>query len=86
MLTSLFDVPGDPEKSSHADGNVAIALAFALMNKEDLAIDVDVVDVQRTDFGASNTGGVQNFEDGSIANAERRGDVGLLQDSFDFIG
>ena len=65
---------------------LAVALAFALTNKEDLAIDVDVVDVQLTDFSATNAGGVQNFEDGSIAHAERRGDVGLLQDAFDFIG
>ena len=65
---------------------LAVALAFALTNKEDLAIDVDVVDVQLTDFSATNAGGVQNFEDGSIANAERRGDIGLLEDALDFIG
>ena len=55
------------------------------MNEEDLAIDMDVIDVQRTDFGATDAGGVKNFEDSSIANSKRRGDVGLLQNSLDFI-
>jgi hypothetical protein len=54
LLTSLLDVAGNPQHSSRANGNVAMVLSFALTNEEDLAVDVNVVDVERTDFGATN--------------------------------
>ena len=46
---------------------------------------MDVIELQRADLGAANAGGVENFEDGSVPQAQRRGGVGLLQNAFDFL-
>ena len=76
------EVVGDPLSCSFADGDESVLCAFALVDEELALFEVDVVAGDVGEFGASDAGGVEDLEHGSVASSERGVEVGECEYGF----
>ena len=75
-----------PGQGPVADGNQAAASAFAVTDVERPLDGLEVAPVEEGQFGAADAGGIEGFQDGPVAQAQNRGDIGLGQNQFGFGG
>jgi hypothetical protein len=71
------EVEAQPEEGSFSDGDVAVFGAFAAADEDGGSFEVDVADGEVDQFLAAEGAGVEDFEDGAVAQAERPGYVRL---------
>ena len=76
----------DPADGPLADGNHPILLSLALMDIDDLALDVDVVHVQIHQLGTADGGRVKRFQDCPVTYARRLFQVRQVQQQLDLVG
>jgi hypothetical protein len=69
-----------------ADGEQAAFAAFSLADVEGAGGGIVVAMVELGHFGSPDTGGVEEFEDGAVAQAEGIGGVGAGEQAVDFFG
>ncbi len=56
-----------------------------MIDEQRLTIDLDVVNPQVTQFGATDAGRVERLQNSPIAKTQWRVDIGLGQDAFHFV-
>jgi hypothetical protein len=72
LRTRHRDVTSQPMRGGLSEWHEAIALALAKTNSQALRGRVHVVEVQTMRFRVPNAGGVERFQQGAIAQADRR--------------
>ncbi len=75
----------EPEGGAGAHGQQPAFAALALADEEGLDGRVVVGAVQAGEFGAADAGGVEEFEDGAVAQAEGVGGIWEGEDAVDFL-
>ena len=80
------DVLVDPGQRPLADRDHAVLLALAHADHHRAALHVEVVELQAGEFQPPDAGGVEGFQDGPVADAQRVGDVGLVEHAVGFAG
>ena len=73
---ALQEVAVEPGEGGAADGDEAFLLPLAVADVEGAARRVEVGEVEEAEFPPPRAGGVEGFEEGAVADAERVGDVG----------
>ena len=68
-----------------ADGQHAVLAVLALADEEGAGVGIVVAVVELGHFAAANAGGVEEFEDGAVAQAEGVGGVGDGEEALDFV-
>ena len=67
----------EPRCCAFADGHVAVFLAFALAHYDQPTVKLKIEQFQIHHFDASQSGGVDHFQDCAIAQAQRVGEIRL---------
>ena len=80
------EVAGEPEGSVAADGEQAALAVLSPADEEGAGVGIVVADLQPSHLGAADAGGVEEFEDGAVAEAERAAGVGQREQAVDFLG
>ena len=78
-------MPVEPCGGAVADGKHAAFAAFAAADVEGFRVRVVIAMVEVGQFGAADAGGVEEFEDGAVAQAEGIGGVGNGEQKTDFL-
>lgn len=82
--SAFFEVLIEPMESALTKGKVAVFASFALTDDDDLAVLLEVVEGEVGGFVASDASGVEDFEEGFVADSGGAGEVGEGEDGFDF--
>ena len=78
--TDGFDIFGEVTAGDFADGYDTVFVSFAFDDAEHSFRQVDFVEGELAEFAAAQAGGVQHFEDGSVAEPGGRGEAGGLEE------
>ena len=73
------EVEAEPEEGAFGDWDVAVFRAFAAADEDGGPLEVDVADGEVDQFLAAQGAGVEDFEDGTVAQAERARHIRLRQ-------
>lgn len=74
-----------PLHGAIGEGNEAVLFAFALSDHEGVLLEVEVVEGEVGEFFATDTGSVETFEKSPVTDADGGGDIGEVEDGFDFL-
>ena len=77
----FFEIGG----GDFAEGDKPVFLAFALVDAQYAFFKIEVGEFQSAEFAAAESGGKQDFKDGSIPIAAGGAEVGLLQKGHDLL-
>ena len=75
----------EPGGGALADGQHAVLAVLALADEEGAGVGIVVAVVELGHFAPANAGGVEEFEDGAVAQAEGIGGVGDGEKALDFV-
>ncbi len=84
--TDVVEIFAEPLEGAVADGDDAVFPVFAFADGEDAGLWIEVFIVEPDEFGAADAGGVEELQDGAVAETERVGDVGYGEDGADLLG
>ena len=82
----LGEVAVEPGGGAFADGQQPAFAVLALAHEQGAGGGIVVAVVEVGHFGAADAGGVEEFEDGAVAQAEGVGGVGDGEQAVDFLG